>query len=164
LAADGASLRDEAAEREFGRVQALVTAIREVRAQHNVPPKRRVILHLPKSLESSLHAALPLVQTLAGVGTVTANPPTAAAVAFTFEGAECKLSDLADAVDAGAERARLEKLIADLDKTIKTLEGRLANPGYAEKAPPHMVQQTKDQLAKATSDREAAAAAFRKLG
>jgi valyl-tRNA synthetase len=66
-------------------------------------------------------------------------------------------------VDADAEHSRLSKLIADLDKSIATLEGRLSNPGYALKAPPHMVQQTKDQLEKAKAEREAAAHALSKL-
>ena len=58
---------------------------------------------------------------------------------------------------------RLTKQIADLDKTIRTLEGRLANPGYADKAPPAMVQQTRDQLARAKDDRTAAESALARL-
>jgi valyl-tRNA synthetase len=76
---------------------------------------------------------------------------------------QCHLSNLADEVDVGAERARLEKVIADNEKSIKTLEGRLNNPGYAQKAPPAMVKQTQDQLAKAVAERDAAAAALRTL-
>ena len=43
------------------------------------------------------------------------------------------------------------------------MEKRLANPGYSEKAPPAMVQQTRDQLAKAKAELEAHADAMRKL-
>jgi valyl-tRNA synthetase len=57
----------------------------------------------------------------------------------------------------------LTKQIADMDKSIATLEGRLNNPGYADRAPPAMVQQTRDQLTKAKADRDAAAAALAKL-
>ena len=67
-------------------------------------------------------------------------------------------------MDAEAERARLTKLIADKQKSIATLEGRLANPGYAAKAPPAMVKQTQDQLSKDKSDLEAALAALGGLG
>jgi valyl-tRNA synthetase len=77
---------------------------------------------------------------------------------------EFRLSDLADAVDAGADRARLEKQVADLTKSIATLEGRLSNPGYTDRAPPAMVQQTRDQLAKAQAEREAAQNALARLG
>ncbi|MEO1512825.1 MAG: hypothetical protein AAFU70_12190, partial [Planctomycetota bacterium] len=44
-------------------------------------------------------------------------------------------TEIADAADAGAEKERLAKELADLDKSIKNLEGRLNNPGYVDKAP-----------------------------
>jgi len=164
------SLRDESAEREFEHLRAFITAIREVRAQHNVQPRRKITLHLGASaaslgdLADSANPNHVLVSTLAGVGTITKAAPSGPSVAFTFDQAEYRLSDLAEAVDTGAERARLQKLIADLDKSIATLEARLANPGYAQKAPPHMVQQTKDQLEKAKAERSAAAATLAGLG
>jgi valyl-tRNA synthetase len=161
-----ASLRSEEDEALFARVQGLVGAIRDVRATQHVPPKRKITLHEPVGGAghriSSGRAGL--VATLTNLGKVTGDTPAGASVAFTFDGVEYRLSDLADpaaagetGVDTGAEKARLEKLIADLDKSIGTLEGRLSNPGYAQKAPPHMVQQTKDQLDKAKTERQAAA-------
>jgi len=162
-----ASWRDEPAEREFERLRTLITAIREVRSQHTVPPKRKIALHIPAKLHAELTPHATLLVTLAGLSGIHAISTVApdASVAFSFESQECRLSDLADAsaIDSGAERARLEKSIADADKTIKTLEGRLANPGYADKAPPAMVQQTKDQLARAIVDRDAARVALGKL-
>ncbi len=161
------ALRDEAAEREFEELRAFITAIREVRAQHNVQPKRRITLHAPLGTPSLRDgSSTTLVKTLAGVETITQEPPAGPSVAFNLGKAEFKVSDLADAatMDTGAEKARLEKLVADLDKSIATFEGRLANPGYAQKAPPHMVQQTKDQLEKARAERSAAAATLASLG
>lgn len=157
------SLRDEAAQRQFERVRTLITAIREVRATHQVPPKRRVVLHVPPQIEKECRAAGDMVATLAGLERVTTDAPPGTAVQFMFEGAKCHLSNLADEVDAGAETTRLSKRITDLDKSIATLEGRLANPGYVDRAPPAMVQQTKDQLAKAKEERNAAAATLATL-
>jgi valyl-tRNA synthetase len=160
------SLRDPVAEHEFERVRGLVTAIREVRAQHNVPPKKLVTLHLPRAVHDSVGPILALVRGFpsVAVGTVTTDPPSGAAAAFTFESAPCHLSDLAEAVDAGAEKVRLEKHASDLTRTIDMLKKRLANPGYAEKAPPAMVQQTRDQLAKAEAELAAATTAMRTGG
>lgn len=158
------SLVDTDAERRFDRVRALVTAIREVRAQHQVPPKRTPTLHLPASLHAELGNDADLIATLAGLAAVASDAPDGAAAAFTFESIECHLSDLADAVDAGAERDRLAKQIADLDKSIKALEGRLNNPGYVNKAPAHLVEQTKGELERAQADRAAAQASLDKLG
>ncbi|MCK6476430.1 MAG: valine--tRNA ligase [Phycisphaerales bacterium] len=160
------SLRDEAAEREFSQLQGLITAIREVRAQHKVAPKRKIVLHVPAHVAGHWRPHAVTLATLAGLETQTTDAPSGSNVVFTFEAREYAVSNLADAaaVDSGAERARLEKIIADSEKLIAVLEGRLANPGYAQKAPPHMVQQTKDQLAKAIAERSAAAESLKKLG
>ncbi|MBN8596557.1 MAG: valine--tRNA ligase [Planctomycetes bacterium] len=159
-----ASLRDEKTEAAFERARALITAIREVRSQHAVQPKRRITLHAPAGLLDADASAL--VQTLAGVETITPSAPAANSVAMAFESSQLHLSNLKDAAAAGdttAERERLQKVISDNEKSIATLEGRLNNPGYAQKAPPAMVKQTQDQLAKAKADKDAAAAALAAL-
>lgn len=159
------SLRDESAEREFERLRSLITAIREVRAQHNVHDRRKITLHAPASAGAVLAIINApnaggggLVQTLAGLEAVTASSPTAANVTLRFEGHELFLSNLADAVDSATEKARLEKLIADLTKSITTMKGRLDNAGYIAKAPPKLVEESKAQLAKAEADLDAARA------
>jgi valyl-tRNA synthetase len=156
-------LIDGAAQSEFERIQGLVTAIREVRAQHNVGPKRKIVFHPHGSSEVLTPFCRSMLATLALVGEV--KPGRAEnSVTFVFDSAEHALSDLADAVDADAEKARLNKVVADLEKSIATLAGRLANPGYADRAPPAMVQQTRDQLQKAEAERDAAKAALERLG
>lgn len=157
-------LRDEVAEEAFGRVQSLVSAIREVRAHNKVIAKRQIVLHLSGQLASDVARWSPLVETNAGIREVTSDAPSGNAAAFTFEGTEYHLSDLADAVDAGVERERLQKELDGLDKSIKGIEGRLSNPGYVDKAPEHLVQQTRDQLAQLIKDREATQAALGNLG
>ena len=157
------SLSDEAAEREFERLRSLITAIREVRAQHNVHDKRKITLHAPQAVLAIINAphAAGLVQTLAGLESATAVAPSAAhggGVTLRFEGHELSLSNLADAVDSATEKARLEKLIADLTKSITTMKGRLDNAGYIAKAPPKLVEESKAQLAKAEADLDAARA------
>lgn len=178
-----AAWKDDAAEREFDRVRALVTAVREARAQQGVAPRRRVTLHAPAEVERVCRDARGLVEALAMVDRVTGEGPRAVSrsAPLAFEGRECRISWDAEAggsdgvpvgaaagdADTGAggrgsevsaARARLEKSLAEIDRSIRTLEGRLANPGYTEKAPAAMVQQTRDQLAKARAERETIAA------
>jgi valyl-tRNA synthetase len=158
------SLHDERAEFEFGRVKSLIDAINQVRAKHKVLPRRRVTLHCSADIDAICRRAGGLVEALAMVERITSETPKGPAAAFTVGAETCHLSNMADEVDAGAERARLEKAIADSSRSVETLEKRLANPGYSEKAPPAMVQQTRDQLAKAKAERDAAAEALRRLG
>ncbi|MBY0310880.1 MAG: valine--tRNA ligase [Phycisphaerales bacterium] len=145
-----ASLIDEAAEREFERVRELVNTVRNVRSEHQVPPKRRVTLHVSPAIAASLSTSRGLIETLAGIEAIVATPPThgSPAVAFRAIGEELHLSNLADAIDAGAEKDRLTKQLEQLRKNAGAISGRLNNPGYVDKAPPKLVEESKAQLAK----------------
>jgi valyl-tRNA synthetase len=141
-----AAWQSDAAEAQFERVRGLVTAIREVRAQHQVPPKRRIRLHGPEPVIELLVLTEPIVSTLAGLAGFTHDEPAGASTPVRFEGFELRLSDLADGVDGGTERARLTKAIGDAERQSAALERRLMSPGYAERAPAHLVEQSRDQL------------------
>jgi valyl-tRNA synthetase len=151
-----ASCADPSAVAAFERLQALVDAIRQVRAQHQVPPRRRITLHAAAETIHELSGFGPVLETLAGLGAVTSAPPPAASVVFMLEGAELHLSDLADALDHAAERERLEKLIESLTQSLAALDKRLANPGYTEKAPRHLVDETRAQRDRHATDLEGA--------
>ncbi|MEN0021365.1 MAG: class I tRNA ligase family protein, partial [Planctomycetota bacterium] len=160
--------RDAEAEEAWGRVQGLVSAIREVRAQHQVKPRQRITLHTAGDAHAAVgrvvESAQAVVEFLAGVEAYTSDEPTGPAVDVRIEGFDCKLSNLADEVDLGAECERLTREIADKDKAIKALEGRLSNPGYTQKAPAHLVEQTRKQLEQAKAERDALQANAEKLG
>ena len=159
-----ASLADESAKARFERVRTIVDTIRQVRSLHQVEPRRRIALHADAALAGEIAGAGGLIESLAGLHTVSTDALGGASSAFTLDGVEHRLGDLADAVDASAERERLEKERADLEKSVRALEGRLNNPGYTDKAPPHLVQQTRDQHAKARGDLEAVMKALEGLG
>ncbi|MCW5753445.1 MAG: valine--tRNA ligase [Phycisphaeraceae bacterium] len=161
-----ASLRDQAIESTFARMQELITAIREVRAQHQVHPRRPITLHVSIELHAELRAlgVMEMLRTLAGVERIETVPPAGQAAEFTFGPQRLAVSNLADAVDAEAEKSRLEKLIADLNKSVAALSGRLANPGYAQRAPAHLVQETRDELERKKAELAVAIEAMEKQG
>ncbi|MBI1304573.1 MAG: valine--tRNA ligase [Phycisphaera sp.] len=164
--APAASLRDDAALAEFARVQALVDAIRKVRGERQVSPKRRIALLAGDSVRALVTAAGGVVETLAGLETVSPSPATrpAGAVAIPFEGSELLLDGLADAVDASAERTRLSKLIAEREKQASGMRAKLDNAGYVAKAPPAVVEETRQKLAEIDADIAAARGALAALG
>ena len=62
--------------------------------------------------------------------------------------AEMKLLiPMAGLIDKDVELKRLNKETEKLVKPIKALEGKLANPGFTDKAPEAVVQKEKDKLA-----------------
>jgi valyl-tRNA synthetase len=67
-------------------------------------------------------------------------------------------------VDLEALRGRLEKDIAKAEKEIKGLSGRLANPNFADKAPPEVVAECRANLAEAEAQAELARKRLADLG
>jgi valyl-tRNA synthetase len=156
-----ASLMDANAEREFEAMRSLVVAIRNVRAEHQVLPKRKITLHLSKSAAKTLALSPNFVETMAGLERVAIDEAPGAdsvKVAFRALDEEMFLSNLADAIDAGAEKDRLAKELEQLKKSEATLAGRLSNAGYVDRAPAKLVEESKAQLAKIRSEIQVAEA------
>ena len=164
--APAASLRDDAALADFTRVQTLVDSIRRVRGERQVSPKRRITLCASDAVRALAASAGGVVETLAGLEQVVAVPASrpAGAVAIPFEGSELLLDGLADAVDAGAEKTRLSKLIAEREKQASGMRAKLDNAGYVAKAPPAVVEETRKKLAEIDADVAAARSALAALG
>ena len=142
----------------FARVQQLVDAIRTQRGARQVPPKRRITLLAPAGTRALVTEAGGVVEALAGLDRVEDLPAArpAGSVPIAFEGQELLLVNLVDAVDAGAERTRLEKLVADKARAAAGFEAKLGNPGYLAKAKPELIEETRAKLAEAKADIDAA--------
>jgi valyl-tRNA synthetase len=161
-----AALVDARALRAMERVQDLVLAIRNLRGERKVDPKRRITLLAAPAAMATIEAGEGIVQTLAGLDRVDvmSGSRPAGALALTHEGEELWLTNVVDAVDAGAERERLSKLIAERERAIAGFEAKLGNPGYLAKAPPAVVEETRAKCAQAQSDLDAARSALAALG
>jgi valyl-tRNA synthetase len=123
-----------------------------------VLPKRKITLLAPAGVRALVAEAGGVVEALAGLGEVAGLPTErpAGAVPIAFEGQELLLVNFADAVDLGAERARLDKVIAEKLRLIAGFEGKLGNPGYLAKAKPELVAETRAMFEEAKADLDAA--------
>ena len=151
--AAAASLIDEAAEATVTRLQEIIAAVRVVRNEHKVDPKKRVPVSVAcgPDVRAEIEASREFIETLAecelrAVGEVS---PPADAAKTAAAGCDIYVEGV---VDRAAEAQRMERLKTDLTKQIGAMKGRLGNAGYTEKAPPHLVQQTRDQLAAAEAE------------
>ena len=144
----------EAAEHIFPRIQEVVGALRNLRNEHKVDPKRTitVTINAPSEPARQLEENRELIELLAmcrikEIGQGIAAPANAARAAAA--GVEILVSDLAD---EAAEQQRIAKRCEELKKQVAALKGRLSNEAYTKKAPPHLVKQTQDQLAEAEAE------------
>lgn len=139
----GVSLADAG---EFDRVRELVSALRNVRNEHKVEPKR--VLETVRVAGALSDEAFAYIEHLAGVKRVAGGDASGAAKVIAA-GVDLLVLGV---VDTQAEAQRLAKRRDELQKLIRTLEGRLASPAYVEKAPPALVEQTRQQLAEARAE------------
>ncbi|MEN9819023.1 MAG: valyl-tRNA synthetase, partial [Gemmatimonadota bacterium] len=127
----------------FALAQDAVVAIRQLRAEYGVPAGSWVdgVLVAPAALAAALSAQLPMVAALARTRLLVAEaaPGGAAAQALLRDGVEVVIP-LAGMVDVEKERARLAGELADLERHLAALEGRLANEKFVAKAPAALVE------------------------
>jgi valyl-tRNA synthetase len=145
-------LVDEAAEREMQLLQEVVVAIRNLRAEYNVPPGRELPATIYGAGEASravLEEHWKLVRALARVGELrlgaTSEPEKGELAAVVGElqvGVK-----LAGTIDVAAEDARIAKELAKTEKERAGVQGRLGNASFVERAPADIVEKERARLA-----------------
>ncbi|MFM1798062.1 MAG: hypothetical protein RLZZ117_340, partial [Cyanobacteriota bacterium] len=161
---DEAALNDEL-ESSFADLIEAIRVVRNLRAVAGLKPSQSVPVRFVtgrSALASVLSAATADITALTRAERVEvldpaaaeANPATKALAGVSGE--LQVLLPIEGLVDLEALRGRLEKDIAKADKEIKGLAGRLANPNFADKAPPEVVAECKANLAEAEAQAELA--------
>ncbi|MFQ8430840.1 valine--tRNA ligase [Amaricoccus sp. W119] len=145
----GADLIDPAADAEMGWITGLIDEIRSVRAQMRVPAGAKITLielELSAQQAEALERNRPLVARLARIERFeTADEAPKGAVTVTAEGGSFCLP-LADVIDIAAERARLDKALAKLDKEAEGLRKKLANEKFIANAKEEVVDEARANL------------------
>jgi valyl-tRNA synthetase len=144
----------EDAERVFDRLKEIISSLRNLRNEHKVDPKRTITVTISAAggvAEEIAHnrelVELLATCTIKQIGENLAAPAKGARA--TAAGAEMFVEGMAD---EAAEQQRVAKRCDELKKQIAAMQGRLSNDAYTKKAPPHLVQQTRDQLAAAEAE------------
>jgi valyl-tRNA synthetase len=157
---------DAAAEAEIGWVIDLVTEIRSLRAEMNVPPASQMSLALvAPSAETWRRTQLwdPFIKRLGRVSAIErADMPPAGAVQLVIRG-ETVAFPLAGLVDLGVERARLEKELAKVSADIDRVDAKLANADFVRRAPEEVVESEREKREQAGVRREKLAEALQRI-
>jgi valyl-tRNA synthetase len=157
---------DPAAETEIGWLVSLVTEVRQLRAEMNVPPAARPTLFLIGADGGTLRRLerhRDLILTLARLESVEAAAGAPAGSAPFVIGEATAALAIADSIDLAAERARLAKEVAaraaDIDRTAKKLE----NADFLARAPEAVVDENRGRLSEARDAKAKLEAALARL-
>jgi len=157
---------DPAAEAEIGWVIDLVTAIRSVRVEMNIPPATSLPLVLagvsPDVAERARRWA-EFVQRLARVGEISfAEAAPRGAVQLVVRGDVAALP-LKGVIDLDTERARLAKEMTKCDADIARVDAKLGNPNFVARAPEEVVEEEKEKREEAQLRKMKIAEALQRL-
>jgi valyl-tRNA synthetase len=146
-----ARLEDAAAEREMAPVIAAIEGLRNIRGESSLSPGAKVKAHVHaadpgvrETLERWRHYVMPLT----GVSELTISAPgakPAQSASYVGSGMEIFVP-LAGLLDLGEEKKRLSKELAKVEQDLDTLEKKLANPNFASKAPPEVVEKDRARI------------------
>ncbi len=160
------SYADAGAESEIGWLIELVTEVRQIRAEMNVPPSARpplVLMGAETGTELLVKRHRELILSLARLDSVkTGEAAPRGAVPFVIGEATGALA-IAEFIDIAAERTRLTKEIAALTSEIAKTSGKLNNPDFVARAPEEVVEENRERLEDAEAAKAKLAAALQRL-
>ncbi|SEH93874.1 valyl-tRNA synthetase [Rhizobium tibeticum] len=143
------SYADDAAADEINWLIDLVSGIRSVRAEMNVPPSAVAPLvvvganSLTRERLARHDAAIKRLARVDGIS-LAGEAPKGAAQIIVSEATVCL--PLGTLIDLAAEKARLEKAIAKADGEIARINGKLSNEKFVANANPEVVAAERDRL------------------
>jgi valyl-tRNA synthetase len=145
----------------------LISATRTAKVELNIAPGTKMTAHVRDSDEALQKRIARQASALDRVGRLESfsfDPaPEGATAQIVIDGATYVLP-LAGAIDIDAEKARLNKALEAVSKEAKSLEGRLGNANFVEKAKPEAVEKARADLADKSAEAERLQAALDRLG
>lgn len=132
----------------FGQMtvlQDLIGAVRNLRGETGIQPNVKAPLFVESADDLADYLKyLPMMTRLTEARQVAALPESEDAPVAVCNGARLMLKV---EIDKAAETARLSKEAEKLQKALDKLNAKLSKPGYTEKAPAHLVEKDKADLA-----------------
>lgn len=143
------ALSFEAEEAEMERIMTAVRAIRNRRAEMNVPPSKKAKVYIATSYKETFEQGGLFMQKLASASEVEV------ADSFEIDGAVSIVTQdakiyipMGELVDFEAEKARLNKELAAVQKDLDFVNNKLSNENFVAKAPANVVAAQREQAAK----------------
>jgi len=161
-----AALLDPAVEAEMGWLIRLISEVRSIRSEMNVPPSAQIPLILVGAgavTKARAERYRDMALRLARLSElrVAAEAPVGA-VQGVLDEATLALP-IADVIDIAQERARLAKEVAKAEGEIAKIDKKLSNEAFVAKAPEEVVEENRERRAEEQERRDRLAAALGRL-
>jgi valyl-tRNA synthetase len=137
-------------EAEMEKIMSAIRAIRNRRAQMNIPPSKKSKVYVETANTQTFSNGADFIKRLAYANEVTVAESfgdLGNVVTIITDDAKLYIP-LGDLVDFEAEKKRLEKELAQAEDKLAFITKKLSNPGFVNKAPEKVVQQNRDDATK----------------
>ncbi|EQA5334534.1 TPA: valine--tRNA ligase [Proteus mirabilis] len=154
-----ASLVDEQALNDLEWIKEVIVAVRNIRAEMNIAPGKPLDVILRGADETAKRRVSDNIGFLKAMGRLADIRPLAEgevaplSVTKLVSGAEL-LIPMAGFIDKDAELARLDKELEKVEKDITTLDSKLSNEGFVNRAPEAVVAKERERLASCLNAKE----------
>jgi len=158
---------DPAAKAEVDWLIALIGNMRTAKNELGIAPGAKLDAYLPEPSAATrgiIERNPGAIERLARLNGIRFEPAPGGAAMQVGAGDANVIVPLEGVIDIAAEKARLEKALAASQKEAKSLEGRLGNPSFVEKAKPEAVEKARADHALHVAEAERLAAALARLG
>ncbi|MEP6620071.1 MAG: valine--tRNA ligase [bacterium] len=142
---------------QFELLKEVVEQMRRVRSEYALPPTKAIdafVVAAPE-LRATLEQEAALMTRLARTTLAFVDgAPAGAAANVILSGGTQLIIPLAGLIDVEKECARLNTELANLEKQLTALEGRLGNAGFVDRAPANVVEAERAKLIEWTTRRD----------
>ncbi|KJS13388.1 MAG: valyl-tRNA synthetase [Hoeflea sp. BRH_c9] len=158
---------DEAAAAEINWLIDLVSGLRSVRSEMNVPPSAKsqlVMVGTSAMTGERLSRHEPAIRQMARVTDIVLASAAPGGSAQIVVGEATACLPLGELIDLSAEKARLEKSVSKVMDEIDKIERKLANEKFVANAKPEVVLAEREKLADLLGQKDKLAQAIDRLG
>ena len=154
------------AEAEIGWIVDLISEIRSVRSEMNVPASAQmplVLVGVTAEVRARAERGFDTLKRLARVSEIAFSDAAPANSAQMIVRGSVIALPLEGTIDIGAERGRLTKEIGKLEGEVKKIDAKLGNADFVARAPDEVVEENRERRADAISRIEKMKAALERL-
>ena len=152
------SIQDKDAEDNMDILKEVITSIRSIRSRMNVAPSTRcdLVVRCNDDQKLFIDEHTNLIQALAGVNNISTgknlDKPSQSATAVSA-GMELYIP-LKGLVDLEGEKSRMEKRILEIDRLLTSINAKLSNQNFLQRAPEPVIEKERSNLKKLNQELE----------
>lgn len=140
---------DLQAEEEMRRIMDAIRAIRNRRAEMNVPPSRKARVYISSAAQETFRRGQAFISRLGYASELEIGESFDVPGAVTIVTTDARIYiPMDELVDKQAEIARLNKELEAASKQLSQAENKLNNPGFTSKAPANVIEGVRSQAGK----------------